>query len=262
MSSPSSLKHFPTRLSAITCLAFQLAACVPNGSELAATSWGPPPTISAQSANAIITNQLLVLQYIQENARIAIRGPVDPNWKLVAQWGFNIGRSDCSIYMAELFRLARERQRNNGLLLDLSGAATAIVTATAPQSRALSIIAPAFGLAGNINDKLLNTYLFSEAPGIVSRKIDDAQLKYQQIMSAQTIDTSAAAYDAIQGYYNLCLPQSIEGMLLDTIANSDVVADHPGGTKPSSPKRVVFERRNASDVPPATASTPPRISLR
>jgi hypothetical protein len=161
--------------------------------------------------------------------------------------------------MAELFRLARERQRNNGLLLDASGAATAIVTAVSPHSKALSIIAPAFGLAGNINDKLLNTYLFSEAPRIVSQKVKDLQDKYQQVMNdnQRQINSAAAAYNAIEGYYNLCLPQSIEGILLEKIAGSSAVASSPGGP-PTGP--AAKAQGLAANVRPVS-SLPPRMSL-
>jgi hypothetical protein len=234
-----------------------LAAC---DSQFWAGRYGPPPAVHAQLANNTITNQLLVLQYIVTDARIPIEfgRPTDPNWYSVAQWGFNIGREDCSIYMAELFRLARERQRNNGLLLDISGAATAIVTAVSPHALALSIIAPAFGLAGNINDKVLNTYLFTEAPGIISQKVKDLQDKYQQVISdnQRQINTSAAAYSAIQGYYNLCLPQSIEGVLLEKIAGPNAVATSPGGTKGAA-----ANSRGLESVARPVSNIPPRISL-
>jgi hypothetical protein len=56
---------------------------------------------------------------------------------------------------------------------------------------------------------LLKLLLFTEAPGIVSKKVKDLQDQYQQVINDNqgTINTSAAAYSAIQryGYYSLCL---------------------------------------------------------
>ena len=243
--------------------ALPLAACAPDDfGSLWAGRWGPPAAIQAQAAADIIANQRLVLDYITSRAEISVsyQRP-DPNWYLVAQWGFNIGRQDCAVYMAELFRLARERTRNNGLLLDASGAATAIVTAVSPHARALSIIAPAFGLAGNINDKVLNTYLFSDAAGVVSQKVQDMQAKYEQNVDPKSVISSAAAYSTIEGFYNLCLPQSIEGALLEKIAGSDAVVKEPGG-KPKAGNAPKAFSLNLNPRPAAPAATVrPRVSL-
>jgi hypothetical protein len=111
--------------------------------------------MQAADAESTLSNQLSVLAYISRDANILVNTstPTDPNWYYVAQWGFNIARADCTAYLDNLFILARERTRTNGLFLDISSAATAIVTATAPHSAALSIIAPAFGLAGNVSNR-------------------------------------------------------------------------------------------------------------
>lgn len=257
------------RFSQILGAAALLAGCSPsNFSQLWTGRWGPPAAIQAEDAGATINNQWLVLQYIIGQAAIPVdtTRATDPNWYLVAQWGFNIGRQDCSVYMAELFRLARERARNNGLLLDASGAATAIVTAVSPHAQALSIIAPAFGLAGNVNDKVLNTYLFSDAPGIIAQKVKDVQDKYAQTVAdgRAQINNSAAAYSTIEGFYSLCLPQSIEGILLEKIAGAPAVAAPTGGPKAGSvatPQMLgaAAPRGGGSNV--GIGSIRPRISL-
>src|ERR1700687_4402019 len=171
--------------------------------------WGPKPVMQAGDANTMLRNQLSVLAYIYTDANISVNTfAPDSAWYNVAEWGFNIGRADCTIYLDNLFILAREKTRLNGLFLDISSAATAIVTATSPHSVALSIIAPAFGLAGNVSNRVFDSYLFSDtSPGLVQSKVKDLQDAFQLTISTNRaqINTSAAAYAAIQHYYNICL---------------------------------------------------------
>lgn len=226
--------------------------------------WGPKPNIVAADAQATLNNQLAVLSYIATNANITIAAPTD--WYYVAEWGFNIGRADCTIYLDNLFVIARERAKWNGLFLDLSGAATAIVTATAPHSVALSLIAPAFGLAGNVSNRIFDSYLFSDtAPGIIQSKVKDLQDKFQETIKTNRaqIDTSAAAYAAIQNYYNICLPQAIEGVLLEHIATGTATASDPG----TPPPKKTSAKTGAGVVTTVVTTTPtprtvtPKMSL-
>jgi hypothetical protein len=191
--------------------------------------------MQAADADAMITNQVMVLGYIIDRAKlnVDIAAVSDTRWYTVAEWGFNVGRADCTNYLNNLFILARQKARTNGLLLDLSAAATAIVTATSPHSVALSIIAPAFGLAGNVSNRVFDSYLFSDSsPGIIQSKVKDLQDAYKNNTwdHRDQVTTSAAAYAAIQGYYNICLPESIEGVLLEKIATSKAVVADAGGT--------------------------------
>lgn len=198
--------------------------------------WGPKPNIVAADAQATLTNQLDVLKYIEAASGIyPSPTTLDPNWYYIAEWGFNIGRADCTAYLDNLFFIARQRAKYNGLFLDLSSAATAIVTATAPHSAALSLIAPVFGLAGNVSNRVFDSYLFSDtAPGIIQNKVKDLQGTFQDTIKANMaqVDTSAAAYAAIQNYYNICLPQSIEGVLLEHIATGTATATDPAAPPP------------------------------
>jgi hypothetical protein len=227
--------------------------------------WGPKPVIQADDANTMLTNQLTVLGYINTYAHIGVSlsAAPDPRWYNIAEWGFNIGRADCTIYLDNLFILARERTRTNGLLLDISAAATAIVTATAPHSVALSIIAPAFGLAGNVSNRIFDSYLFSDtSPGLIQSKVRDLQDAFQDTIrkNQDQINTSAAAYAAIQNYYNICLPQSIEGVLLEKIATSTATATDPG----VAPKPTVVTTPSGTTTVksvPAARTVTPKMSL-
>jgi hypothetical protein len=169
----------------------------------------------------------------------------------------------------------REKQRDDGIIAGVSAATSAIVTASSHNPAAtLSVLAATFGLATALNDAIFQSYLFSEAPGLISRKVIELQDNYQQLVEknqlpptkkavvtqshqgskspaqmTQTTDTTTVvvkpittaeqAYSAIQNYYNICLPQSIEGVLLQAVADSSA--------KPSSP--------STSSAPKLTSGT-------
>jgi hypothetical protein len=157
----------------------------------------------------------------------------------------------------------------------VSAATSAIVSATAHNpAKALSVLAASFGLATALNDAIFSSYLFTEAPGLISVKVKDLQDTYQQQVeknqhpvttlvsttkqtktdttgaanksASQTADTSSTlvkpittpeeAYNAIQNYYHICLPQSIEGILLQAVADSSAKSNNPSNN--STPQLV------------------------
>jgi pyruvate/2-oxoacid:ferredoxin oxidoreductase alpha subunit len=150
----------------------------------------------------------------------------------------------------------REKQRNDSIFTALNTAAAAIVTGTTTAQRPLSILAAAFGLSTAINDAIFQSYLFTEAPGLVSNKVKELQDTYQQaVEKAETdkqnpvlINTPESAYNAIQNYYHICLPQSIEGTLLQTVADASAQNPKPAPNPPTPPKKSA-SLKNAT--PPA-----------
>jgi hypothetical protein len=232
--------------------------------------WGPDPAIPRSDVQTVISGQIQVLDYITSEAfgvRYQAAPPVSADfWFKVTEWGFNVGRQDCEVYLNYMFRMNREKQRDDGIIAGVSAASSAIVAATTHNpAKALSVMAAAFGLATALNDAIFQSYLFSEAPGLISVKVKDLQDTYQQQVEknqvqtpkivttntqtktttsspttklpSQATDTSTAvvkpittpegAYNAIQNYYHVCLPQAIEGVLLQAVADSTA--------KPSSP---------------------------
>jgi hypothetical protein len=196
--------------------------------------WGPNPAIQATEFSSVTSNQWTVLNYLERAAGFTATdgtlarqmGPAD--WIEVAEWGFNVGRQDCEIYMDTLFRLNREKGRNDNILVGLSTAAAAIVTGTTTAQKPLSILAAIFGLSVVVNDAVFQSYLYTQAPGLVSKKIADLQDEFRNsvVSGKVVINSSASAFYAVQTYYSICLPHSIEGVLLQTVADS----------KPSTPK--------------------------
>jgi len=194
--------------------------------------WGPPAAIPESDFNSAIQGQVAVLAYIAQNAGLGTGlDPVkDDRWYSVAEWGFNVGRQDCEVYLDNLYRLHRERLRNDGVIAAFGTAASAIVTSTTTKQRPLSIIAAVFGLTTALNDAILDSYLFNEAPGLIAIKIKDLQDAYKDLVKTnqKSVNSSAAAYEVLQNYYTICLPPSIEGVLLETVASGKPQASNPG----------------------------------
>lgn len=244
--------------------------------------WGPDPSIPRSDVQTVIGGQIQVLDYITYQAfgvHYPPPAPVPNNfWFEVTEWGFNVGRQDCEIYLDYMFRMNREKQRDDGVIAGVSAATSAIVSVTAHNpAKALSVLAASFGLATALNDAIFSSYLFTEAPGLISVKVKDLQDTYQQQVeknqtvapkvvttnttttTKQTTSTPAStstkqpsqssgtstavvapitspeqAYGAIQNYYHICLPHSIEGVLLQTVADSSAAPSSPSTT--STPK--------------------------
>lgn len=207
-----------------------VAGCA-NSDELKARfngRWGPPPAMQAADVANVAQNQLLVLSYLEKSAGymtadgVLLRqlGPTD--YAEIAQWGFNIGRQDCEIYMDNLFRLNREKGRNDNILAAVSTAAAAVVTGTTTSQKPLSILAAVFGLSIALNDAIFQSYLFSQAPGLVAKKVSDLQEVFRNsVVTGQvTVNSPASVYYAVQSYYHICLPHAIEGVMLQSISDA------------------------------------------
>jgi len=214
--------------------------------------WGPDPALNPTEVNNVIRSQTQVLSYIEQGSGLIDKDgnpvgsvPAAQFWYTVAQWGFNVGRQDCEIYLNTLFRLNREKQRNDSALAALAAGTAAILTPAHASAKSLSIVAAAFVLTTAINDAVFASYLFTEAPGLISNKVKDLQDAYQKSLKSASITSGDQAYSAIQHYYTICLPESIEGVLLEAVANSTATVKTGGqngktttGTVPASPKLV------------------------
>jgi hypothetical protein len=216
-----------------------VAGCA-NSDELKARfngRWGPDPAIQPADVATVAQNQLLVLSYLEKSAGFVasdgtlIRQLTAADYAEIAQWGFNIGRQDCEIYLDNLFRLNREKGRNDNILAAVSTAAAAILTGTTTSQKPLSILAAVFGLSIALNDSIFQSYLFSQAPGLVAKKVSDMQEVFRNsVVTGQVkVTTPASAYYAVQSYYHICLPHSIEGVMLQSIADTSAVTPSASG---------------------------------
>jgi hypothetical protein len=233
-----------------------VAAGCANSSELKARMngrWGPDAAIQAASFSAEAQNQALVLNYLATSAGyIAADGtlvrPLD--YSEIAQWGFNVGRQDCEIYMDNLFRLSREKGRNDNILAAVSTAAAAIVTGTTTAQKPLSILAAVFGLSIALNDSIFQSYLFTQAPGLVAKKVSDLQDVFRNsvVIGQVQVTSASSAYYAIQSYYRICLPHAIEGVMLQTIADSKPATPPTTGAGSGIPAGITVRSGSANTM--------------
>jgi hypothetical protein len=204
--------------------------------------WGPDPAIQATDTDDAMDRQMAVLQIIADRADIGTPSADGKHFVLssddlmrVVEAGFNVGREDCEVYMDNLFRMARERQRNDSVINAASIASNAILQATAAQ-KAISIVGASLGMLTGVNDAVYDSYLFAQAPSLIGEKVRDVQATYRDLVerNKSSITTPEKAYNAIQNYYSYCLPHSIEGLLLQKIADSNPVVT-PQTTPPKKP---------------------------
>src|SRR5438309_1388391 len=139
--------------------------------------WGPNPAIPSSEVATVMQNQTQVLNYLICNSGLGrcdasgFVSALPPSaWYDVAQWGFNVGRQDCEVYLDNLFRMNRERSRNHNIITSLGTYAAAIVTGTTHAQKPLSIIAAALGFSVALNDAIFDSYLFTQAPGLIAKK--------------------------------------------------------------------------------------------
>jgi hypothetical protein len=279
----------PAYRSLVACLMVATLSACTSSDELMqrfAYRWGPNPALPAGDVSTAIGDEVAALDYITWNAfqihyvdvASRVTSPQDTAkfWFAATEWGFNVGRRDCEIYMNYMFRLNREKQRDDSIISGLGAFASALVTATSKSATTLSILAASFGLATAVNDAIFTSYLFSEAPGLISIKVKQLQDTYQQQVEQNQIQTKQSivttnknsstttpalaaasssnvqdssttvvqpitlphqAFNAIQNYYHLCLPQSIEGVLLQAVADSTAKPTSPSSS--STPKLAV-----------------------
>jgi hypothetical protein len=283
----------PAYRSLVACLMVTTLSACTSSDELMQRftyRWGPNPSLPASNVSTAIADEVGALNYITTtafetpypNIPSQFAGRPDVYWYYVAEWGLNVGRRDCEIYMDYMFRLNREKQRSDSIISGLGAFASGLVTATSKSATTLSILAASFGLATAVNDAIFTSYLFSEAPGLISIKVKALQDNYQQQIEKNqqpqmasnhavssvvattkitgTTNTASAAtptppksnatdttttvvlpiisphqaYSAIQNYYHLCLPQAIEGVLLQAVADSTATSTSPSNS--STPK--------------------------
>src|SRR5689334_7536490 len=107
-----------------------------SGNTVFNARWGPNPAIQSAAFVSTAQNQVIVLNYLGRATGYfaedgtPLRTITPAAWAEIAQMGFNIGRQDCEIYMDTLFRLNREKGRNDNILAAAATAAAAIVTGT------------------------------------------------------------------------------------------------------------------------------------
>lgn len=230
--------------------------------------YGPGPNISREDVETRIDRQEKLMSALRDAAVKSrtstpatispTKSPIDetPIWFDAAQFGFNYADEECNEYLRLNFRLTRVRDREHAMFGQVANAAPGLLKAAAVADPTITTIGAALGLGQALTDAYMNTYLFSTMePNVVFNTVAKLQNAYRAEADGRkaSFTSSAVAYRAIQNYYSLCFPQTIEAKMSEYLAKS--ITDTEKDNKPKQPA-VVREATGASLTTSATTIAP------
>ena len=213
---------------AFVCLGLTLAGCDPSrdsryfregiGTDL---YWDGLPA-ATQLQDVYLAN--ICAQAISPTARsidaISCDGlPLTPrNWGLLVQAGMNDIDLRCDAYLAWLYDRKSSKEPFLKELAVLGGATAAILKATEVSATPIALTAIAFGLAAdtftNIDARLVNAVDYSTAGSVVR----DNRTKFRVDNLSVVIDNRPAAIYVLRSYLSICVPDTIEMSINNTLA--------------------------------------------
>lgn len=228
--------------------------------------YGPGPNISREDVESRIVRQealMSALKKAAENSRTP-SGSIQsgkpavgetPIWFDAAQFGFNYADEECNEYLRLNFRLTRIRDREHAMFGQVTNAAPGLLKAASVADPTITTIAAALGLSQALTDSYMNTYLFSTMePNVVFNTVAKLQNAYRAEADGRkaSFTSSAVAYRAIQNYYSLCFPQTIEAKMSEYLAKSVTDTEKSSKAKPN----VIREATGAALATSATTIAP------
>jgi hypothetical protein len=142
---------------------------------------------------------------------------VSPAWAVFVQAGLNDIDRRCDAYLTWLDNRRRWIGPIHQQILDSQGATIAILTATmADPTKALGIVAAAFGFASHSFTNFNNRFLFEVEKSTVQSVVLTRQQKYREGLPL-VIDNRPAAIYALRQYLRLCMPMTIETQINTTV---------------------------------------------
>jgi hypothetical protein len=171
--------------------------------------------------------------------------PLTPrNWGLLVQAGMNDIDLRCDGYLSWLYDKKSSKEPFLKELASLGGAAAGILKATDAGSTPIALTAIAFGLAAdtftNIDQRLVNAVDYTTVDSVVR----DNRTQFRLANLSLVIDNRPAAIYVLRNYLAICVPDSIEMSI-----NNTVTVYHRAG--PDALRMQPIGLRSA----PATSST-------
>lgn len=162
--------------------------------------------------------------------------PSDQFYYNVTLTGLSFIDEQCDAYMRELYLLDKVRDRTKSVITS-TGVITQAILGALPTSKAsVTIVGQAFGLSDAMVDSFANSYLFQNHSAEVTSLVETMQAEYRKAVSDNQkkpdtkITSRPQAYTAIRGYFRLCMPQSIEARISNTLQNLEADTKKPGGS--------------------------------
>lgn len=178
------------------------------------------PTLNGDAVVATVSEHTKLMAALQADADEI--GYASSDWYEVSLAGFNYVDDQCTVYFDSLFAFNRNVSAVKSGLSAFNQTAAAIMQITGTAEVTMGVIAQAFGLAGSITDVVAGTFLYELPPANTRRFVEKTMAAYKNAASdhRSTINSKASAYSAVRGYLNLCLPVTIEGLLIDRISDT------------------------------------------
>jgi hypothetical protein len=213
------------RLGLSLALCLGLAACAPDGGALRAVG----PTLDRDTVVKASADRQSIMNALIADASVGAPGGV--SWYDTTLAGFNFVDDQCSAYFDSLFRLDRNRRATVSGIGAFGQTTNAILAATDGSAMTIALVAQAFGLASSMTEIVAGSFLYQLPPATTRDFVSTAMRAYRNGVSQVSgeIDNAALSYGYIRGYLDLCLPVTIEGMLVDTISSTQAVAGTGGG---------------------------------
>ena len=226
--------------------------------------YGPGPTIPEDAVTTKVDVQTTVMDYLYKKAaQDQHRTNTNTLWYEATLHGFNYVDEECSEYLRLNFRLTRMRDRDKGMIEAFSNTSSGLLKAASVADPTITTVTAAFGLGSALTSAYLGSYLFSMEPNVVFRTVTKLQNGYrtQAETTKANINSSATAYRAIQNYYTLCFPQTIEAKMSEFLAQaaSEDDAGGKGGT-PANGKPKGLRSFQPATILPTTID--PRLVTR
>jgi hypothetical protein len=144
-----------------------------------------------------------------------------------------IGRN-CFDYLRALDRLDVDRSTAVAELGLFGGAASALLAAFEVAAAATAATAAGFALASQSLDTAAKNVLFDLPPYSVLNLVESAEGAYYRAVPRPQIDSDLKLFAALEGYYQICSPVKIRGLVADALAKAKPVASAPGAAAPAA----------------------------
>ena len=192
--------------------------------------YGPPPVIAAADVQASTANQLQILKNLADAA--GVNPPsVSPDWFAVMEAGFNYVDEKCDVYITDLFKGTREKDKIKGLATLADKTSGAILFASGAAKVTMAVVAQSFGFAEGATDLIAGSYLYQIGPDAIQNIVNETRKAYRLSAYAKrrSIMYPTLAYHHVQKYLEICLPQTIEANVNDALKKAKGVADTTPG---------------------------------
>jgi hypothetical protein len=198
--------------------------CLFSGCQLVNDARGLDVKLAYDDLKQSTDNELKVLGDLARRAGYTETSPsARPEtgyWYYVTVAGFSYIDEKCDQYLRALYDLDRNRDRFQKALLVLDKTSNAIMGATNTSTRAMQIVAQAFGAGAGLTDAFVDRYEFRNEPAIIFLTVDKMRAQFRSDVArlAPSVVSSGHSIIVLRNYLKICQPNSIEAVVNNYVA--------------------------------------------